>query len=104
VRFLAKGGYEADRTSEGREGLSLIERRPYDLILLDIKMPHGSGKEFYQTVRERFPEMCGRIVFVTGDIASRTTQTFIQETGNLCLKKPFSLEEIQEILDHFLGA
>jgi two-component system NtrC family sensor kinase len=104
VRFLAKAGYEADKTSDGQEGLAMMESRPYDLVLLDIKMPQGSGKELYHIVRERFPEMSGRIVFVTGDIASRATQAFIRETGNLCLKKPFSLEEIQEILNHFLGA
>lgn len=102
--FLTKEGYLADKTSNCHEGLRLLEAQPYDLVLLDIKMPKISGREFYQTVHKRFPKMTERIVFVTGDVASRTTQKFIEETGNLCLNKPFTLKEIQDVLDLFFSS
>jgi len=102
--FLTKGGYQVDKVSDSQAGLSLLEEKQFDVIFLDIKMPQISGREFYQIVRERIPELSGRIVFVTGDVANRVTQSFIQSTGNICLKKPFTLREIQEVLDHFFGA
>lgn len=101
--FLTKGGYCVDKTSDSQEGLHLMEKNLYDLVLLDIKMPQVSGREFYQIVRERSPEMSGRIVFITGDVANRTTQHFIEGTGNLCLKKPFTLADIRGVLTRFFG-
>ena len=102
--FLTKEGYQVEKISDSQEGLKLLDKTQFDLIFLDIKMPQISGREFYQIVRERLPEMSGRIVFLTGDVASRTTQTFIEGTGNICLKKPFTLKEIQDVLIRFFGA
>ena len=102
--FLSKEGYQVEKVSDSQEGLKLLDKTQFDLIFLDIKMPQISGREFYQIVRERLPEMSGRIVFLTGDVASRATQTFIEGTGSICLKKPFTLKEIQDVLSRFFGA
>ncbi|OPY80653.1 MAG: Sporulation initiation phosphotransferase F [Syntrophorhabdus sp. PtaU1.Bin153] len=48
IRFLFKEeleeeGYEVDLASSGLEALSRIKESPYDLVVLDIKMPGMSG-------------------------------------------------------------
>lgn len=40
---LTESGYEVDLATEGREGLSKIMGGGYDLILLDIMLPHIDG-------------------------------------------------------------
>lgn len=54
IRFLFKEeleeeGYEVDLASSGLEALSKIKDSPYDLVVLDIKMPGMSG---IQTLNE----------------------------------------------------
>ena len=102
--FLTREGYQVEKISDSQEGLRLLDSRQFDLIFLDMKMPQISGREFYQRVRERIPEVSERIVFLTGDVASRATQTFIEATGNICLRKPFTLKEIKDVLNRFFGA
>ena len=37
--------------TDGREALELIERSPFDLVLLDVMMPGISGIEVLETLR-----------------------------------------------------
>src|ERR1051325_6390061 len=48
-----EGGYTVDLAEGGTEGLQKLNKRGYDLILLDLMMPDMSGMEVLQEVRER---------------------------------------------------
>lgn len=55
ANYLAAGNYSVTQAFNGREALRLIETDPqYDLVLLDIMMPHMSGYEVSQKIREKF--------------------------------------------------
>lgn len=56
VDILIVKGYAADFAYSGSEALEAIENRNYDCILTDIKMPSMNGIEFYQEVKELYPE------------------------------------------------
>lgn len=99
THLLSNMGYEVDQALSGREAAGKLKDREYDAIFLDIKMPQMDGKEFYLKIRERFPPLAGRIVFITGDVANPQTVSFIEETGNLCLKKPFTIREVKALLE-----
>jgi PAS domain S-box-containing protein len=82
----------------GEEALSQMEKREFNLILADIKMPQMDGREFYRRVREKNPQLARKIIFITGDVLSASTREFIDETGNVCVMKPFSLEKLREVV------
>jgi DNA-binding response OmpR family regulator len=52
ARRLQQKGYSVSSAVGGREALALIERDPYDLVLLDVMMPEVSGLDVLAIVRE----------------------------------------------------
>jgi two-component system NtrC family sensor kinase len=82
----------------GEEALRQMEKRRFDLILADVKMPKMDGREFYERVREKDPELARRIVFITGDVLSPDTREFIDQTGNASVMKPFSLDKVRAVV------
>lgn len=53
MRRLKKAGHAADVASSGAEALALLEKRRYDLILLDIMMAKMDGFEVLEKIRQR---------------------------------------------------
>jgi hypothetical protein len=44
------------------------------------------------------PKAARDIIFLSGDSASKETQNFLKETGNLFLHKPFTIEKFKKII------
>lgn len=53
---LDQGDFEIETATDAFAGLAALEKREFDLILLDIQMPGKSGVEMLAEVRERFPD------------------------------------------------
>lgn len=98
VEFLTTEGYEVDTVSNGKEALSLLQKKDYDVVISDMKMPFLSGAEFYKIVSERYPKVANRIIFITGDLLNIETKAFLENTNNPYLIKPFKLNEIRNIV------
>jgi DNA-binding response OmpR family regulator len=101
THLLSMIGYEVEQALDSREASGKLKDQQYDLIFLDMKMPLMDGKEFYLKVKETFPMLAKRIVFLTGDVANQQTISFIRETGNDHLQKPFTIQEVKSLLENF---
>ncbi len=101
THLLTKIGYEADQALDSREAAGKLKDRKYDAVFLDMKMPLMDGKELYLKIQERFPDLAKRIIFITGDVANPETLSFLKETGNLFIQKPFTIKEVKNLLDRF---
>ena len=53
VRILEKRGHSAVVACNGKEALQLLEREPFDLVLMDLEMPQMSGFEATAAIRAR---------------------------------------------------
>ena len=99
--LLKKFGYSVTQTQSGSEAMEALDRGEFDGIFLDIHLSDMSGKDLYQKLKERSPSLARRIVFVTGDLRNPKTAAFVEETGNLCLEKPFTITELKDLLKQF---
>jgi two-component system NtrC family sensor kinase len=96
---LAQDGHHIDQIDKAKEALDLLEQSAYDLIFCDLRMPGMGGRDFYEKLSVRDPELARRVVFVTGDMASQATREFLEKSGRLFLEKPFSLETLYQVIE-----
>ena len=97
---ILKGeGYEVDSAPDGDKGLRRLRENDYDIVLCDMRMPGINGQGVYNETKQTKPHTARRFIFVTGDIVSEETQTFLEETGSFYMMKPFSDQQLFEVIE-----
>jgi CheY-like chemotaxis protein len=65
--ILRRDGHAVELAAGGCEALRLLEARAYDLIVSDLRMPDGDGRELRRALADRHPDLARRMLFLTGD-------------------------------------
>jgi DNA-binding NtrC family response regulator len=91
-RLLASEGYRAAHAGTSRAALDALSRRPFDILLTDLKMPEGSGMELLRVVRERHPAI--EVVIMTGYGTIESTVEAMKLGAADFIPKPFENEEL----------
>ncbi len=100
--MLASSGFVVEAASSAEDALTKMRAGGYDIIISDMKMPGLDGKGFYRAVRDIRPEMLKKIIFITGDSVNKETDAFLRESGNVSLKKPFTVDELNECVSRLI--
>jgi|Deesub1362A_J573_1020465.scaffolds.fasta_scaffold00013_9 NADH-quinone oxidoreductase subunit E/NADP-reducing hydrogenase subunit HndA len=94
-RILEPEGYDVDTAISAKAALAMLQEKPYDLVITDIKMPEMDGLEFIRQIRAKDPDM--NVVLITG----YPSQESIKEALSLriidYLPKPFSPALLTEV-------
>src|SRR5512136_2802435 len=53
---LRAEGYEVDTSADGASGIEMVEKRSYDLIISDLKMPGMDGMKVLEFAMEHSPD------------------------------------------------
>ncbi len=94
ARSLQRAGFAVEVAGNGEAALELLQRRRFDVILSDIKMPGLGGEALYRRLEAlRIPAL-DRFIFISGDIVADATSAFLAETGRPYVTKPFELKEL----------
>src|SRR5690606_24847856 len=83
-----------DVAASGREALERLRLAGYDAVLTDLRMPDLDGPTLYREIERLWPDLAGRVIFVTGDALSPSVQAFLAETGRPLLEKPFTAADV----------
>ncbi|NJN65694.1 MAG: response regulator [Chloroflexaceae bacterium] len=101
LRLLEKLGYHADVASNGLEVLHALERRSYDVVLMDIQMPEMDGIEATRAIRARWDQSRQpRIVAMTAHAMEGMRESLIEAGMDDYVRKPIKLEELVAALKH----
>jgi two-component system OmpR family response regulator len=90
--LLTEQGYHVEIVDNARGALSLIDRQPPDLLLLDVNLPLLSGFELYQRLRDQGHDL--PVIFVTakGELEDRVQGLRMGADDYIC--KPFQPAEL----------
>lgn len=98
LKMLGKLGYRADAVVNGQEMLEALERQPYDLIFMDVKMPVMGGIEATRAIRERWPNNGPKIIAVTAYALHGDREKCLAAGMDDYIAKPVESCELQKIL------
>ncbi|RMI26232.1 MAG: response regulator [Calditrichaeota bacterium] len=101
--ILRRTGTEAVVTSRAEEALSVLENQEHpDLAIVDVSLPDMNGLELYRTIRERFPSLNSRFLFMSGYTPEDDLIQLVQNSENRFIQKPFHLLDLQKTIENML--
>jgi CheY-like chemotaxis protein len=97
-------GYQADAVSNGREALQALSRRPYNVILMNLRMPEMDGFEATKLIRELFPPSHQpTIIALTATVLPNSREVCLNAGMNDFLPKPVNVNYLAKILNKYVG-
>jgi two-component system response regulator PrrA len=99
--ILSEEGYDVHLCSGGEKALEYLERRPFDLILTDIKMPGMSGTQLLTRIRAKAPDT--RVILMTAYASIDSAVEALRGQAFDYLIKPFDLDDFRQRVSSALG-
>jgi len=93
-------GYKVASGTNGKDALALIRGQPFNIVIVDIKLPDISGLEILETTRELNPEAA--VIMITGHASIETAVDAINEGAYSYIVKPVAMNELVTIINNAL--
>jgi PAS domain S-box-containing protein len=95
LRLLEQLGYRADVANNGLEAIETLERRPYDVVLMDVQMPELDGLDATRRICERWsPESRPHIIAMTANALPEDREACFAAGMDDYVAKPIRAEEL----------
>ena len=92
LETLKEAGHEVTGVKNGDEALQLMEKKHFDVLITDIKMPRMNGIELMEKVKEKYTEM--DVIIITGFGSISSAVNAIKKGAYDYITKPFDLDEL----------
>jgi DNA-binding response OmpR family regulator len=92
VKGLSAEGHTVERSATVAEGVGMALDREYDLLILDLMLPDGDGREILGRVRANDSDVPVLIVSAVGEIDDKVD--LLDAGANDYLTKPFAFAEL----------
>jgi two-component system NtrC family sensor kinase len=102
--MLAADGYRVETAATGAAALDKLASQPYDVIVTDIRMPGIDGPGLYRDAARVTGRRRPTFVFMTGDLLTGQTAKFFERTAAPCLRKPFVLDDVRQVMAEARGS
>lgn len=102
ARLLENAGFEVSEAADGNAALSAIQAKQYDLVFLDVWMPHLSGLEVLAHLRTGTNRP--KVIVMTSDGTSETLLRAVKEQAYDYVSKPFPPRQAVELAQRALSA
>jgi len=100
---LHKLGYDADVVSNGIEVLDALNRRDYDIILMDCQMPEMDGYQTSREIRNREEGTHTTIIALTASAMQGTREECFAAGLDDYITKPVDITKLAQILDKWIA-
>ncbi|KAF0130195.1 MAG: multi-sensor hybrid histidine kinase [Bacteroidetes bacterium] len=99
MSVLNRYGYQVKLVENGKEAVESLERRIYDVVLMDIQMPVMDGISATKLIRERFnKKRQPYIVALTADALQQGKVEYLEQGVDELLYKPVQTKALMQLL------
>jgi DNA-binding response OmpR family regulator len=100
AKILEDKGIEVEWTTDGFGGYEMSLDQPYDLFILDQRMPLVLGNELAEYLREDNPKAK---IILTSAFADKALGDIARSLDSPLLSKPFGADRLLELIKRLLG-
>ncbi len=97
---LSKSGFQVSAAEDGAKGLEILSTEPFDLVIVDLKMPGLSGMELLKKTKEIDPEIV--VVVITGYATIESAVEAMKAGAYDFIPKPFTPDALRMIASRAL--
>ena len=101
--ILRKGGYAVTQAPDGERALAALARDPFDLVLVDLKMPGMDGLELITRIRALPDHRFTPIVVLTTETRRRRRDEVRGAGATAWVTKPVLPGELLDLLGRVLA-
>ncbi len=94
--FLTSDGYSVDVCGKGQEALSVLARRPFDIVLIDLYMSEVAGLDLLKACLDANPETIA--VIMTGNPSVQSSIEALRAGAWDYLTTPFNATQLQILI------
>ena len=103
LRLRAKS-YEVFVAYDGLEGVKIAEKEIPDLIIMDVKMPHGGGIGAFEKLIQLDLSSRIPVIFMTASYPKLTIEDQVLKMGaKACIAKPYVGKDFEQTIAMALG-
>ncbi len=101
VLMLARLGFRADIVTNGVEALEAVQRRHFDIVLMDVQMPHLDGLEATRRIHALWPERRDRpwIIAITANAMQGDRDICLAAGMDDYISKPVKTAELAAAIE-----
>jgi DNA-binding NtrC family response regulator len=96
ANFLSRQGHTVEQCDNGAAALDLLERRAFDVVVLDLMMPGMTGLEVLKELQARHAEC--EVVVLTGEATVESAVEAMKLGAREFLTKPISLKDLDRLV------
>ena len=96
---LLEDRYEVSRATTGFEALEELEHGPFDLVLLDLRMPGLDGRGFFSELRRRNENLPVIVLSADPNVGRVAREMGVSDY----LQKPFDVGQLEALIEHRVG-
>lgn len=101
--LLRRLGVDVVLSGSVADARRVLEQRPVQAVLFDVKMPAASGVVLLEWIEQHRPSLLSHFAFVTGDVEAPEIGRFAQAHPDALIAKPFDvreyLDQVRRLLD-----
>lgn len=103
--LLKWANFSLDFAEDGLQAVEMWEKGNYDLLLMDIQMPHMNGFEATRAIRERERERGGHtpIVAMTAHAFKEDEDRCLAEGMDYYISKPIDIDKCVQLIRQIIG-
>ncbi len=100
-RILEDQGHTVHLVGSADEAITVMEDEPFEILLVDIKMPIRDGIDLVREIKEKWPQTS--VVVMTGYATPGTIRKSRSVKADRFISKPFTPDELLEILQTIIS-
>ncbi|MBL8013236.1 MAG: response regulator [Candidatus Omnitrophica bacterium] len=94
-------GHEITVVHDPREAAKAAQQKDFDIAFLDIMMPEKNGVDVLKEIKSVLPQL--PVVMMSGYSLQEMRDKAVEFGACGCLKKPFELDDVRQVMKTALG-